>query len=121
MDKTPQLSNWTCRPLSPKQVEYARTDVHYLCHLAALLRTELAGGLSRPEDTPREEVPCEGPEPAALLGIEQGMSMMLHRALVLSQQATQQLYSKPESNEVVAAAAKAVLKRAVAEAYVRPF
>jgi hypothetical protein len=37
-DKTYQTADWTQRPLSPAMQEYARTDVHYLLYVAALLR-----------------------------------------------------------------------------------
>jgi len=40
--KGSQKANWARRPLSPKMVEYARNDTHYLEELAVKLETRLA-------------------------------------------------------------------------------
>ena len=96
-------------------------DVHYLCHLATLLRMELSGGI-RPGhfvDVADEMASGDGPESAQSSRCRPlEATTLLHRAVVLSQQATQQLYSKPDSSMAVAGAANAVLKRAAAEACV---
>lgn len=112
VNKTLQLSDWTCRPLSTQQVEYARIDVHFLCHLAAALRIELS------------MMPCQAMEytnEAAEHCLESALpcpsqaQAALKRVLVLSQQATLQLYSKPDSKSAILAATNSVLKRAMAE------
>ncbi len=41
LDKSMQLSNWGQRPLTPKQISYARLDTHYLVDLEARLSAEL--------------------------------------------------------------------------------
>ena len=42
LDKSMQRSDWAKRPLTPKQIAYARLDTHYLQALAAEQRTQLA-------------------------------------------------------------------------------
>jgi ribonuclease D len=42
LDKTQQLSDWSRRPLSPQQIDYARLDTHYLLRLADELQARLA-------------------------------------------------------------------------------
>lgn len=41
LDKSMQRSDWSTRPLSPKQIAYARLDTHFLIPLAEELRGEL--------------------------------------------------------------------------------
>jgi len=41
LDKSMQRSNWSARPLSPKQIRYARLDTHFLEALMGEQRTEL--------------------------------------------------------------------------------
>ncbi len=41
LDKTLQRSDWSQRPLSPKQIDYARLDTHYLLPLMRDLSAEL--------------------------------------------------------------------------------
>jgi hypothetical protein len=40
-DKTHQTADWRLRPLAPELHKYARTDVHWLPYLAALMVAEL--------------------------------------------------------------------------------
>jgi ribonuclease D len=42
LDKTQQLSDWSKRPLTPQQLDYARLDTHYLLRLATELEEKLA-------------------------------------------------------------------------------
>jgi ribonuclease D len=42
LDKSMQRSNWATRPLTSRQITYARLDTHYLIPLMNELRTELA-------------------------------------------------------------------------------
>jgi ribonuclease D len=42
LDKSHTRTDWSRRPLSPEQIEYARDDVRYLLPLAARLQEELA-------------------------------------------------------------------------------
>lgn len=41
LDKSMQRSDWSRRPLTPKQIDYARLDTHYLLELAREQRAEL--------------------------------------------------------------------------------
>lgn len=41
LDKSHQRADWAQRPLTPKMLEYAATDTHYLIELAAILQAEL--------------------------------------------------------------------------------
>jgi ribonuclease D len=41
LDKSQQRSDWTKRPLSARQIEYARLDTHYLVPLAHRMRAQL--------------------------------------------------------------------------------
>ena len=43
LDKSQQRSDWSRRPLSQRQIEYARLDTHYLLPLREHLEGELAG------------------------------------------------------------------------------
>jgi len=48
LDKSEQRSDWSRRPLSPSQIDYARLDTHYLLALRRVLAAELEGlGRSR--------------------------------------------------------------------------
>lgn len=42
LDKSMQRSDWSARPLSPKQIQYARLDTHFLTALMHAQRPELA-------------------------------------------------------------------------------
>jgi ribonuclease D len=41
LDKSQQLSDWSKRPLTPQQLDYARLDTHYLLRLASELEAKL--------------------------------------------------------------------------------
>jgi ribonuclease D len=41
LDKSQQLSDWSKRPLTPQQLDYARLDTHYLLRLATELEAKL--------------------------------------------------------------------------------
>lgn len=131
LDKTARTADWRQRPLPPACISYARADVHFLLHLAGLLRwagtsacaPQAAACLLCTMLTIAHKPPCASSllrcptlrsaelssGGATAVQPQQGaLRYVLHR----SQQLTLALYTKPRHDAVVAAAAAGLLKAA---------
>jgi hypothetical protein len=109
------LPTTLCRPLSEGALTYARTDVHYSLHIAAVLAKQL-WELDRLQQVCAAHLASSAPFTGGFHAYSMHMHGCTHasyalQACIKSLSITLSLYAKPEQHAAIAAAATAVLRR----------